>query len=213
VLPVEFRIKPTERETANVTKSTNKREVILEACVAAIADRGVRGLRINTVAEVAGVSTGLLYYHFNDRDGLLTAAFEHVNNRQRAYRSLSDVPDDSPRTRLEHHVLDEFQDLPGVVEMSSAWHELRASAVYEEQLRPALATAASAFADELAAEVRAAQESGEVDARVNADRTGLLVSVLMDGLDGRWLCGEISTEDVRDLLASALESWLGPRPS
>ena len=52
----------------------SKRDAILEACIAAIASRGVRGLRVNTVAADAGVSTGLLYYHFTDRDGLLSAA-------------------------------------------------------------------------------------------------------------------------------------------
>jgi AcrR family transcriptional regulator len=70
----------------------SKREAILEACLAAIASRGVRGLRVNAIAADAGVSTGLLYYHFTDRDGLLSAAFDHINDRARAYRSVGDLP-------------------------------------------------------------------------------------------------------------------------
>lgn len=190
----------------------SKREAILEACIAAIASRGVRGLRVNTVAADAGVSTGLLYYHFTDRDGLLSAAFDHINTRARSYRSMGDAPGDSPRASLERHVLDEFQDETGVVEMSAAWHELRASAVYEEGLRPALARAARDFATELADEVRAAQASGEVDEAVDADRVGLVLDVFMDGLDGRWLCNELSTAEVRDLLGSLLASCLGEAP-
>ena len=186
----------------------SKYEAILQACVAAIASRGVRGLRVNTVAADAGVSVGLLYYHFTDRDGLLTAAFEYVNRRQRAYRSMGDRPGDSPRTRLEHHLLDEFQDEPAVVEMSAAWHELGASAVYEESLRLALASAARNFAAEIAEEVRAAQASGEVDKAVDADRVGLVLTILMDGLDGRWLCKELSTDEVRDLLRFTLKAYL-----
>lgn len=190
----------------------SKRDAILEACIAAIASRGVRGLRVNTVAADAGVSTGLLYYHFTDRDGLLSAAFDHINNRARSYRSMGDVPGDSPRTRLERHVLDEFQDEPGVVEMSAAWHELRATAVYEEGLQPALARAARDFATELADDVRAAQASGEVDEAVDADRVGLMLDVFMDGLDGRWLCHELTTDQVRDLLRRLLRACLGEAP-
>lgn len=192
--------------------AANKREAILDACIAAIASRGVRGLRVNTVAADAGVSTGLLYYHFTDRDGLLSAAFDHVNSRQHANRSRGDVPEDSPRTRLERHVLDEFQDLPAVVEISAAWHELRASAIYEERLRPAMASAASSFAAELAEEIRDAQASGGVDPAVDADRVGLVLTILMDGLDGRWLCKELSTDDVRDLLRFALRACLRETP-
>jgi AcrR family transcriptional regulator len=190
----------------------SKREAILEACVAAIASRGVRGLRVNTVAADAGVSTGLLYYHFTDREGLLSAAFDHVNRRQNTFRAVGDAPEDTPRTRLERHVLDEYQDEPGVLEMSAAWHELRASAVYEDALRPALARAASDFATQLADEVRAAQASGEVDAAVDADRLGLVLAMFMDGLDGWWLCDEISTAEGRDLLRYLLGACLGEAP-
>ena len=96
--------------------------------------------------------------------------------------------------------------------MSAAWHDLRATAVYEEALRPALARAARDFATELADDVRAAQASGEVDEAVDADRVGLMLDVFMDGLDGRWLCHELSTDEVRDLLGSLLASCLGEAP-
>jgi AcrR family transcriptional regulator len=202
------RQKQTPEPGRGGSSAPDKREAILEACIAAIASRGVRGLRVNTVAADAGVSTGLLYYHFTDRDGLLAAAFDHVNNRQRVYRSMSDVPGDSPRTRLDRHVVDEFQDRPEVVEMSAAWHELRASAVYEGRLRPALARAARAFSTDIAGEIRAAQASGEVDDAVDADRVALALTIFMDGLDGRWLCDELSTDEVRDLLRFTLEVYL-----
>ncbi len=65
---------------------TSRREAILQASATAIAQRGVRGLRVSDVAEVAGVSPGLLYYHFKDRGGLLAAALTYINDRARAYR-------------------------------------------------------------------------------------------------------------------------------
>jgi AcrR family transcriptional regulator len=41
-----------------------------------IARHGIHGLRVGQVAEEAGVSTPLLYYHFGSRLGLVNAAFE-----------------------------------------------------------------------------------------------------------------------------------------
>jgi AcrR family transcriptional regulator len=50
------------------------RERIIEACERVIARGGLRGFRMGDVAREAGVSIGLLSYHFGDRDGLLQAA-------------------------------------------------------------------------------------------------------------------------------------------
>lgn len=55
------------------------RERILQACRREIAASGVRGLRVQRVAQRAGVSLGLAYYHFADRAGLIDATIESVN--------------------------------------------------------------------------------------------------------------------------------------
>ena len=55
--------------------------VILEAAARLVARRGVRGLRMEELAAEAGVSTGLLYYHFKDRSTLLRRTLEFVNER------------------------------------------------------------------------------------------------------------------------------------
>jgi hypothetical protein len=47
-----------------------------------------------------------------------------------------------------------------------------------------------------------------VDVPVDPDRVALVLTVLMDGLDGRWLCHELSTEQVRSLLRYTLDLCL-----
>ena len=59
--------------------SVDARERILDACERTIAETGLRGFRMTAVAREAGVSIGLLSYHFGDRDGLLQAALNRVN--------------------------------------------------------------------------------------------------------------------------------------
>jgi AcrR family transcriptional regulator len=189
----------------------SKRDAILEASAKAIAERGVRGLRVNDVAEYAGVSTSLLYYHFDDRDGLLRAALFYVNDRAIASRMRADVPGATERDRIVNQLLIEFGDDPDIVENARAWHELRASAIYEEALRTPMIEATRLWHADIAAGIRRAQEAGEVSADLDADDVALALTIFMEGLDGRWLSGDRSTEEVLGLMRSFAEELLGFR--
>lgn len=189
---------------------TSRREAILQASATAIAERGVRGLRVSDVAEVAGVSPGLLYYHFKDRDGLLAAALTYINDRARSYRTAAG-PSDSARERLIRQILDEIQDRAEVRENSLAWNELRACAVYEEPLREPLTRTSRRWSGEIADTIRVAQALGEISDTVDAEDLGVIATALTEGLSSRWLSGEIGTDEARDQLRKALEALL-PQP-
>jgi len=191
----------------------SKRDAILEASAKAIAERGVRGLRVNDVAAYAGVSTSLLYYHFTDRDGLLRAALSYVNDRALALRMRADVPGETARDRLVNQLLIEFYDEPEIVENARAWHELRASAIYEEALRAPMIEVTRLWHSDIAASIRRAQETGDVAASVDADDVALALSIFMEGLDGRWLSGDRTTAEVLDLLRSFAERLLDIGPA
>ncbi|MBV6759473.1 MULTISPECIES: TetR/AcrR family transcriptional regulator [Rhodococcus] len=184
---------------------SERRDAILKASATAIAQRGIRGLRVNDVAEVAGVSPGLLYYHFKDRIGLLEAALNYINDRARDYRSEGEGSADSARDRLTRSLLGEIQDRPEVVENSLAWNELRASAVYEEALREPLARTTAAWVAEIADAITQAQATGEISPSLDPRRTAVTMTALVEGLSGRWLCKEISTEDARSHLLGAID--------
>ena len=52
------------------------RERILDAAVRRIASDGIDAVRIARIAMDAGVSTGLVHYHFDTREALLAEALE-----------------------------------------------------------------------------------------------------------------------------------------
>jgi AcrR family transcriptional regulator len=52
----------------------DNRAKILDLAVAAIDARGESAIRVNHIAEEAGVTPPVLYYHFGSRDGLVIAA-------------------------------------------------------------------------------------------------------------------------------------------
>ena len=63
-------------------------ERILEAAARVLAERGATGLSMADVAAVAGVSKGLIHYHYRDKDALLARLSgwlaDEVEERERA---------------------------------------------------------------------------------------------------------------------------------
>ncbi|XCM29308.1 helix-turn-helix domain-containing protein [Streptomyces parvus] len=181
---------------------SDRRTAILEAAATVIARRGVRGLRVEELAEQAGVSKALIYYHFDDRAGLLRRTLAFVNNRAERYTAEQEAADPpGPLRRLEQALLLELQDLPHVRENSTAWGELRASAVFETELRSELALASVIWIREVA------DQLGEV--RPTAPESALVASAerltaLLEGLSARWLCGILPLPDARTAMREGI---------
>jgi AcrR family transcriptional regulator len=57
-------------------RGTETRGRILRAAVSCLAESGIDAVRIARVARMAGVSTGLVHYHFDTREALLAEALE-----------------------------------------------------------------------------------------------------------------------------------------
>src|SRR5688500_18998243 len=95
--------------------TADRKSAILDAAIVVIGRRGVRGLRVEQVAAEAGVATSLLYYYFDNRNGLVRATLDHAN--ERAATTLA--PDRaSGREAVEHKLLAEFDDGAGVRDTS-----------------------------------------------------------------------------------------------
>ncbi|MGW2743625.1 TetR/AcrR family transcriptional regulator [Streptomyces sp. NPDC001450] len=181
----------------------DRRKAILEGAARVIARRGVRGLRMEELATEAGVSTALIYYHFKDRAGILRHTLEFISDRADRYTSHkdgSDGPHDA-RQELEQSLLLEFQDLPEVRENSTAWGELRASAIFEPELRGDLARATLAWIHDVADLLGRIRPTSPAPAlTASAERlTGLL-----EGLSTRWLSGALPLAHARELAKEAV---------
>lgn len=179
---------------------SDRRTMLLEAATRVIARRGVRGLRVEELAKEAGVSTSLLYYHFEDRAGLLRQTLEFVSKRADRYttptigaRGVGD-----PRREIEETLLLELQDSPAIRENSTAWGELRASAVFDPDLREPLTAATDSWVSELVGLVRTARP--KADALAVAER----LTALVEGLSERWLSGSMTLDRARELLRGAI---------
>ncbi|WFB10571.1 TetR/AcrR family transcriptional regulator [Streptomyces sp. LX-29] len=185
---------------------------ILQAAARLIARRGVRGLRVEEVAAEAGVSTALIYYHFKDRSGLLRRTLEFINKRAVRYTDAALDPSADPRTQLTDMLLLELQDTPEVRENSAAWGELRATAVFDPDLREDLAAATGAWVDDLSHLIRQAQKVGLATPEAGPEAAAERLTALVEGLSERWLTGLVPLERARELLRDAIALELGQPP-
>ncbi|MEU6384051.1 helix-turn-helix domain-containing protein [Streptomyces bauhiniae] len=178
---------------------------ILEAAARVIARRGVRGLRVEELAEEAGVSTALIYYHFKDRTGVLRKTLEFISDRAERYTTHL-APDGeplSPREELDQMLLLELQDTTEVRENSSAWGELRASAVFDEVLREDLARATLVWIQDIAALLGQVRPMAPASALAAAAER---LTALVEGLSMRWLSGMLRIDHARTLMSEAIEA-------
>ncbi|MFD9209349.1 TetR/AcrR family transcriptional regulator [Streptomyces sioyaensis] len=183
---------------------------ILEAAARLIARSGVRGLRVEEVSAEAGVSTALIYYHFKGRAGLLRRTLEFINQRAIRYTDAALDASDTPLTQLTEMLLLEFQDVPQVRENSAAWGELRATAVFDPDLRELLADATREWTDDLADLIRRAQAAGTAGSGADPQAAAERLSALVEGLSERWLSGTTTLERAHELVRGAVEAELGP---
>jgi AcrR family transcriptional regulator len=192
----------------------DRRAALLDAAIGEIARRGTRGMRVEQVARVAGVSAALVYHYFGDRATLLQQALEHIGVRADSY--TTPPPGASARGTLETKLLDEIQDDPDVRTNSAAWGELRDTAVFDPALRPTLAALTGRWVEDIALLVKRGHEDGSIDPAVDPEGAGIRLSALVEGISGRWLTGVLDTTSARGHVAAGIAAVLGdatrPKP-
>lgn len=59
-------------------KRTNKKEKIISAAIAVVANHGPEGASIRAIASLAGVSEGAIYKHFPSKEGLIQFIYQRI---------------------------------------------------------------------------------------------------------------------------------------
>lgn len=193
--------------TGTIARMADRRTALLDAALAEIAVCGTRGMRVDQVAARAGVSVALIYHHFGDRPGLLNAALNHIDDAADAYtRSTSGTG----RRRLINSLVSEIQDTEKVRRISTAWGELRSSAIFDESLRDTLSRLTAKWVDDVADLIRDGQRDGSISAAGSVNDLAAQLTATVEGISWRWLSGMMSTRTARRTLTDMIEALLGP---
>jgi AcrR family transcriptional regulator len=159
-----------------------RRDHMLEAAAALIAERGFGETRIADVARRVGASPALVIYYFGTKDQLLTEALRY--SEEAFYRACMSMLDEagSVRERLETIVRLTCQpdtaDAPGAWGL---WFDLWAQAFRHPRVATDRVELERRWRSMIAEVVRQAVESKEIDS-VDADDFAVVWGALLDGL-------------------------------
>ncbi len=185
-----------------------RRNEIMDTTIEVVMERGFGATRVQDVAKRLGVSTGLIHYHFDSKDALLSAAFEHAAQRDLERLAHEVNIEASATERLERTILLYAPEAAetGWVLWIDAWGE----ALRSPTLRQISQDLDVAWKNHLEAVVRAGVTSGEFtcdDPHAAAWR----LAALLDGLGVQVTVHEhvISRDDLRDWVLHAASLELG----
>jgi AcrR family transcriptional regulator len=160
-----------------------RRDQMLAAAAALIAERGFGDTRIADVAERVGASPPLVVYYFGTKDRLLTEALRY--SEQSFYKAADEMLASTPAIvkRLETLVAwtclpDDKDEAPGTWGL---WFDLWAQAFRHPEVKKDRVELDQRWRAMIARVVREAVEAGEIGT-VDAEEFSIAFAALMDGL-------------------------------
>lgn len=174
------------------------REKLIAAAFAVVARDGLEAASVKAIATEAGVTSGLLHYHFPTKDALIEAAMRasvaDYLSRQAELRDLADLFSSAREAAEEDRTYFKMR----LALAARALTDAKSAAIMAEVNRPAVAATAEALA-------RAAGEPV-------GERHQLLATALKASFDGvmlAWLLDpDFPLEGVAQFLEQASRNWL-----
>lgn len=99
---------PATHPEPQAERSAETRSRILDAALSEFAANGLSGARTEQIAAAAGVNKALIYYYFESKEKLYSAALEMVSARVRDRSMAVFLRDASPGERVLRAALDHF---------------------------------------------------------------------------------------------------------
>jgi len=195
-----------------------RRQQIADALLRTAAARGLHATGMREVAAEAGVSLRLVQYYFGTKEELLLAAMQHLAARFGAraaarFKQASGSGGPANPRAVIAAILAEA--LPADDERRT-FHVIYTAYLALSLTDPALAIAplvknSGAVIDVVAAQLRTAQEAGDVPAQLDPDLETLSLMAMSAGLGTSVIAGQSSVEQAQAVIDYHLDR-LFPRP-
>ncbi len=166
-----------------------RKEQIVEAALRLIAERGIRGLNIASIARRVGIVPSALYRHFTSKDEILDATMEFIGRKLlwnvEAVSQEATEPLERLQRLLQRHIqlIRENQAVPHIV-FSEDIH-------YNQPLRrKRLYQAISRYLKQVARLVREGQRAGKIRQDVEPDTVAVMFLGLVQPAAILWAISE-----------------------
>src|SRR6185312_7096058 len=180
-----------ERRGRKASKETRQLQLI-EATIDSLAKRGYSDTTMADVADGAGLSRGIVNFHFESKEKLLVATLQHMYDEYAAHwRSALEKAGDDPASRLQALVAADFDrsicNKRKLAAWCAFWGEAKSRPTYQ-----ALCGARDQAYQEVFIDLcRKLQADGGYD--MDPQNTALGLSAMLEGL---WLRLMMGTEDL-----------------
>jgi AcrR family transcriptional regulator len=167
--------------TAN-DRTARSRDRILAAACAVIAEVGFEKVRMRLVAQRAGVSSGLLHYHFESRERLFAAALRYSYEHTGAASYAAAEADERSATDRLALAIDACLPLTEELRQDQLlWHELWLRAARDEESRLLALEFYRMLHDWFAGTIRTGIDAGEFR-NCQVEEVTVLTLLLLDGI-------------------------------
>ena len=202
----------TQRATrASVDKFAQRRHMLAEAALAAIAERGYAQTGLREIAQHSELSHGSLHYYFDDKDDLIAlAVWNYKSECARRYDSIREtsVSGDELCARFGDEMAATMRD---EASLHRLWYDLRNQALFTEGFRSTIIEIDRLLLDMVWAVVlRLAELEGRDPIVTSTFAYGLFDGLFQNSLI-RFLRGDVNAvDDLRQDAQLLLRSALAP---
>jgi AcrR family transcriptional regulator len=199
---------------ARINIAEIRRRQIVEAAIRVMADKGWDATSIDEITREAGVSRGLVSYHFTDKQELLSEMLKRCQEAARdvTTEALEAAEDPVERMRIIFRVtLELTRDDPAIYEI---FLHFMASGRSHPDLRDQIRQLYRGFRDGTARTIRMGQHSGHFRKDIDADAAAARHIGIMTGVALQWILDpeSFSLDEVIRQTEDMVMEYLVPRP-
>lgn len=199
----------TEKRSRKASKETRRLQLI-EATIDSLSRRGYSETTMADVADGAGLSRGIVNFHFESKDKLLVATLQHMAEEYAAHwRGALDKAGDEPAARLAALVAADFDRAVCNKRKLAAWCAFWGEAKSRPTYQALCAARDEAYQDTILELCLALTQEGGY--ALDAPATALAVDAMLEGLWLRLLMRDDMTREKGHMAAKAMLAALFPK--
>ena len=161
--------------------SAGRRDALLNATAAVIAEHGFEGLRTREVAERAGINHATLHHHFPSKEALVAALVPRLLARLDTLRAIRQRSALSPADELHAHLVAAAAQMLREPELFITLNEFFARARRDASIRELMSGVERAWRGYLLALLRRGREAGEFRDDLDVDAAAEIIVAFLRG--------------------------------
>lgn len=167
-------------QTRREEQVIDRRRSLIEAAIKVIAQRGLTGVTISSIAAEAKCSYGVVAFHFQSKEGIIFAALDQSAASYEAYLARLDALALGPAGRVRHMIDTDFSRKAAGRDLIALWLSFWAEAARVPPFRKRCAALREHYNTVVTADLRELADSRGLD--IDAAQVAASLNAMISGL-------------------------------